>query len=169
MLLCKWIPKITLQTLKSQGQYRMFEETSVFESFWINPAVSQLRKLPDIALATFQDSDLEAQHPKTWHSSWMAMAVMDHRTNRQFREICWGWFLGLWWLWWWLWWLWWWLWWLYISNRFKSDVFSFSSEIARYFKYTVNENPCSKDFKSTIQRLALWLAFNVRVSKLFAL
>ena len=29
----------------------------------------------DIALATFQDSDLETQPPETWHSSWMAMVM----------------------------------------------------------------------------------------------
>ena len=80
---------------------------------------------------------------------------MDHRTNRrQFRKFCWGWFLGLWWLWWWLWWLW---WWLYTSNRFKSDVFRFHRRLQDIASILKKQNSM---FKSTIQRLALWLAFN---------
>ena len=56
--------------------------------------------------------------PAGWQ--WWCDGLMDHRTNRrQFREICRGWFLGLWW---WLWWLWWWL--LYILQIDSNRMFS---------------------------------------------
>ena len=73
---------------EDESTQKMFEET-VFESFWTNPAISQLRNFGN------RPRHVPRFGPRSPAPRDMALQldgsdVMDHRTNRQFREICWG-------------------------------------------------------------------------------